>query len=267
MSRVNSTLHNEEGKAEVYVTRDGSVATLWLNRPEKRNAITNVMWRAIGDLVTELKADPEVKLLVLRGVGDHFCAGADIHGLAEMSLREYHEANQHADESLATFPKPTIAYITGSCIGGGAELASCCDIRIAAEGSRFGITPAKLGIVYPAYALERVVSLIGPSATKQLLFTGDIVDATTALRMGLINELLPADQLAGRFGELLETMTQRSLLTQVGTKEMVDAITADGHISEGLIERWHDIIDASPDMAEGIKAFGEKRSPQFAWRP
>lgn len=264
---MNSALRNEEGQAEVYVTKDGPVATLWLNRPEKRNAITNAMWRAIGDLVTGLKADDEVKLLVLRGVGDHFCAGADIHGLAEMSLREYHEANQHADESLATFPKPTIAYITGSCIGGGAELASCCDIRIAGEGAKFGITPAKLGIVYPAYALERVVSLIGPSATKHLLFTGDIVDGVTALRMGLINELLPVDELSTRFEELIDTLSQRSLLTQVGTKEMVDAVIADGHISEVLIERWHDIIDSSPDMKEGIRAFGEKRSPRFAWRP
>ena len=144
----------------VYVTRADQVATVWLNRPEKRNAITNQMWRAIGDLVNELRDDDSIRLLVLRGVGDHFCAGADIHGLAEMSLREYHQANQYADESLATFPKPTLAYITGSCIGGGAELASCCDLRIAATGSKFGITPAKLGIIYPAYALERVVSLV-----------------------------------------------------------------------------------------------------------
>lgn len=251
----------------VYVTRADQVATVWLNRPEKRNAITNQMWRAIGYLVNELRDDDSIRLLVLRGVGDHFCAGADIHGLAEMSLREYHQANQYADESLATFPKPTLAYITGSCIGGGAELASCCDLRIAATGSKFGITPAKLGIIYPAYALERVVSLIGPSATKHLLFTGDIVGAEEALRIGLLNELLPADEAAARLAELSQTLVTRSLLTQVGTKEMVDAITGTGHIPEELNERWHDIIASAPDMAEGIRAFGEKRAPEFSWRP
>jgi enoyl-CoA hydratase/carnithine racemase len=256
-----------QSSEEVYLTRDGEVATLWLNRPEKRNAITNAMWRNIGDLVNGLADDSDVRLLVLRGVGDHFCAGADIHGLAEMSLREYHEANQHADEALATFPKPTLAVITGSCIGGGAELASCCDMRIAATGSKFGITPSKLGIIYPAYALERVVSLIGPSATKHLLFTGDIIDDRSALRIGLINELVAVDEFEDRAQSLISTLVERSLLTQIGTKEMVDAISSNGFIDDNLNERWHGILETSPDMGEGIRAFAEKRKPVFAWRP
>ncbi|MCB0888038.1 MAG: enoyl-CoA hydratase/isomerase family protein, partial [Nocardioidaceae bacterium] len=204
---MNTSVDNDA----VYVTKQGGVATLWLNRPAKRNAITNQMWQAIGDRVNGLREDTDVRLLILRGVGDHFCAGADIHGLAEMSLREYHEANQYADQSLATFPMPTIAFITGSCIGGGAELASCCDLRIAAEGSKYGITPARLGIIYPAYALERVTRLIGPSATKQLLFTGDIIEANEALRMGLINELLPLDAAENRLEGLVSTLLERSL--------------------------------------------------------
>lgn len=252
---------------EVYLTRDGEVATLWLNRPEKRNAITNAMWRSIGDLVTSLKDAADVRLLVLRGIGDHFCAGADIHGLAEMSLREYHQANQYADEALATFPKPTLAVITGSCIGGGAELASCCDLRVATTGSKFGITPAKLGIIYPAYALERVVNLIGPSAAKHLLFTGDIIDDQAALRIGLLNELVESERFEDRVETLVSTMVERSLLTQVGTKEMVDMIISGAGVPDALNERWHEIIGTSPDMAEGITAFAEKRKPVFAWRP
>lgn len=252
---------------ELYVTRDGGVATLWFNRPAKRNAITNTMWRRIGDLSRELADDDEVLLLVVRGVGEHFCAGADIGGLAEMPLREYHRANQHADESLARFPKPTIAFITGSCIGGGAELASCCDLRIAAEGAVFGITPARLGIFYPPYALERVVRLIGPSAAKHLLFTGEIIDAERALRIGLLDELLPTDQAEARLAELVQTLLDRSLLTQVGSKAMIESIGDTGSVDPGLNERWHQILQASTDPAEGIAAFGERRPPQFTWTP
>lgn len=259
------TLPSDAG--ELAVTVADGVATLWLNRPAKRNAVTNAMWRGIGDHVRALRDEPGIRALVLRGAGDHFCAGADIGGLAEMPLRDYHENNQWADESLACFPKPTIAFITGSCIGGGAELASCCDLRIAATGSVFGITPARLGIVYPPYALERVTHLIGPSAAKHLLFTGEIIDADRALRIGLVDELVPAERAEGRLAELLAVLSERSLLTQVATKEMVDAIADHGTIPAGLTDRWHDIIEASPDQAEGIAAFGERRAPRFSWSP
>jgi enoyl-CoA hydratase/carnithine racemase len=258
-----SVTDDTELKVEI---RDG-VATLWLNRPAKRNAVTNAMWRGIGDIAHDLADNDAVRVLVLRGVGDHFCAGADIGGLGEMSLREYHVANRHADEGLATFPKPTVAYITGSCIGGGAELASCCDLRIAAEGSVFGITPARLGILYPAYALERVTRLIGPSAAKHLLFTGEIIEATRALRIGLIDELLPADAAQARLDELLATLTQRSLLTQVGSKAQIEAIGAYGAVPEALNEHWHHVLESSADPAEGRQAFLEKRSPDFRWLP
>ncbi|MEI2671505.1 MAG: enoyl-CoA hydratase/isomerase family protein [Marmoricola sp.] len=139
---MNTSVENDA----VYVTKQDGVATLWLNRPAKRNAITNEMWRAIGDQVNGLREDPEVRLLVLRGVGRpllrgcrHPWPGARCH------LREYHEANQYADQSLATFPMPTVAFITGSCIGGGAELASCCDLRIAADRIEVRNHPSALG--------------------------------------------------------------------------------------------------------------------------
>lgn len=252
---------------ELSVTHDDGVATLWLDRPAKRNAVTNAMWRGIGDIVTALATDDSVRALVLRGVGDHFCAGADIGGLAEMPLAEYHRANRHADEALGSFPKPSIAYITGSCIGGGAELASCCDLRIAAEGSHFGITPARLGIVYPAYALQRVVSLVGPSAAKHLLLTGEIVDADRALRIGLIDELLPADRAEDRLAELTATLRERSLLTQVASKAMIDDVVAHGAVREETMAHWLAEVDGSADMAEGIAAFAARRTPSFTWTP
>lgn len=252
---------------DLYVTRDGGVATLWLNRPAKRNALTYDMWVGIGDHCRELAEDPEVRLLVVRGVGDHFCAGADIGGLTEMPLRDYHRANLHADESLATFPKPTVAYITGSCIGGGSEIAASCDLRIAAEGSAFGITPARLGILYPAYSVDRVTRLIGASATKHLLFTGEIVDAERALRIGLVDELLTAEDAPKRLDELVTTLAERSLLTQMASKAMVDAVVEQGGISADLDSSWHDTLESSADPAEGIAAFLERRTPAFRWRP
>lgn len=254
-------------EAELYVTHADGVATLWLNRPEKRNAVTHDMWRGIGDHANALASDDSVRALVVRGVGDHFCAGADIGGLQEMPLRDYHENNQYADRSLAAFPKPSIAFITGSCIGGGAEIAASCDLRIAAEGTKFGITPAKLGIVYPSYALERVTRLLGPSATKYLLFTGDIVSAERAHEMGFFDELLPREAAEARLDELVATLTSRSLLTQVGTKEMVEAILHAGTVSEELMLHWQHEVDSSSDLAEGIAAFAEKRSPSFTWVP
>lgn len=253
--------------AELFVTREDGVATLWLNRPAKRNALTHDMWRGIGDICRELAGDADVRMLVLRGVGDHFCAGADIGGLTEMPLRDYHRANRHADESLATFPKPTLAYITGSCIGGGSELAASCDLRIAAEGSVFGITPARLGILYPAYSVERVTRLIGVSATKHLLFTGEIIGAERALRVGLVDELLPADAAPKRLEELVTTLRDRSLLTQMASKAMVDAVVEQGGISPELDAQWHDVLEASTDPAEGIAAFLDRRTPTFGWTP
>src|SRR5690606_28746132 len=126
------------------------------------------------------------------------------------------------------FPKPTVAVIRGSCVGGGAQIAVACDLRIADTSSRFGITPARLGIVYPVGATERVVRLIGPSAAKPLLSTAEIIDADRALRIGLVDELHDPARLADRVDELTVLLTtERSLLTQMASKEIVDAAVRD----------------------------------------
>lgn len=257
------TIPDFEG--DLGLTVDGPVATLWLNRPAKRNAVTQQMWAGIADLVHSVPDDTRV--LVLRGVGDHFCAGADIDGLGEISMADYHAINRLADDALAGFHGPTVAYITGSCVGGGAQLALACDLRIADATARFGITPARLGILYPAFAVERAVRAMGPSATKHLLYTAEIVDAERALRVGLIDELLPAGEAAARLDELTTTLAERSLLTQVGSKAMVEACVAGESIPADLVESWLRELDAGPDFPEGRAAFAEKRAPRFTWRP
>ena len=137
----------------VRVERDGAVATIWLDRPAKRNAMSYAMWAALADACRRLAASPVVRVVVVRGAGGHFCAGADVGDLlAERSPGSptFMEVNLNAENALATMPKPTIAYVEGDCIGGGCAIAIDCDLRIAVDGARFGITPAKLGVVYPA---------------------------------------------------------------------------------------------------------------------
>lgn len=250
----------------IVVSTKGPVATLWLNRPGKRNAVTHVMWRRIADACEGLRDRHEVRVLVVRGVGDHFCAGADIGELGTIDAEDYLSATRAAEARLSELPQPTIAFVTGSCVGGGAEIAIACDLRFADTTARFGITPARLGIVYPAFAIERAVRLLGPSATKHLLFSAELIDADRALRIGLVDEVhepASAEARLDAFTALLAT--ERSALTQQASKQLVDAVVRDGAIPPQLARRWADEVAVSPDQAEGAAAFAERRTPRFTW--
>ena len=253
------------GGDPVAVTRAGAVATLWLNRPAKRNAVTHAMWRALAAACPALAADPGVRVLVVRGVGDHFCAGADIGELHTVDATAYAAATRAAEEALAGFPKPTIAFVTGSCVGGGAEIAIACDLRIADGTARFGITPARLGIVYPSFAIERAVRLLGPSATKHLLYSAELVGPERALGIGLVDEVHEPAAAPGRLADLTRLMAEeRSALTQQASKQLVDAAVS-GPIDPALTRRWAAEVASSGDPAEGAAAFAERRSPRFTW--
>ena len=268
MSRLPTPTDHPDSDDELVVTREGPIATLWLNRPAKRNAVTYAMWNGIAETCTALGEDNNVRLLVIRGVGDHFCAGADIAGLGDVEPATYRAANEAADAALAAFGKPTIARIAGSCIGGGCELAIACDLRIADATARFGITPARLGIVYPASALERAAEIIGIAATKHLLYSAELIDAAHALRIGLVHEVEPADGLDERVTALANLLaTERSLLTQMATKAMLADIATQGHIQNVTSQRWVDELATSADPVEGVVAFLEKRPPNFTWTP
>lgn len=253
--------------SDLSVAVAGAVGTITLTRPGKRNAVTYDMWVALGDACRALAADPSVRVVVLRGAGDHFCAGADITELLAprpVGAASFMDANMAAEHALATLPKPVIAVVQGDCIGGGAALAIDCDLRLVVQGARFGITPAKLGIVYPPASLERAVRLLGPAA-KRLLYTGDLIDAAEAQRIGLADELLTADAVEARLAELCTTLAQRSLLTQAATKEMIAAITEHGVVSADLADSWAREVAVSGEMAEGVAAFTERRAPAFPW--
>ncbi|RSS80919.1 enoyl-CoA hydratase/isomerase family protein [Streptomyces sp. WAC06614] len=232
------------------------VATLTLSHPAKRNAMTAAMWRALPELLAGLAADPAVRVVVLTGAGGTFCAGADISSLT--GNEDPQALAVAAEEALAAFPKPTLAAIRGFCVGGGSQLAAACDLRFAEEGASFGVTPAKLGIVYPASSTRRLAALIGPAATKYLLFSAELIDAERALRVGLVDELLPAGELDRRVAAFTRILAERSQLTQAAAKEFTGGRTdRDAY--------WAEQARGSGDTAEGVAAFLERRAPRFSW--
>lgn len=239
------------------------VATIWLDRPEKRNAMTLDMWRAVGDVAVDLAADRAVRVVVVRGRGGHFCAGADVNSVG--SGDDYAAINRRAEDMLAAIPKPTVAFLTGSCIGGGAQLAFACDLRIADTSLRVGVTPARLGIVYPGHSVERLVRAIGPSAAKHLLFSAELVDAERALRIGFVDEVHEPSAAEERLDAFVDLIAhKRSALTQQASKAMVDA-TTNRILDPAMTRRWFAEMDRSADPIEGVTAFIEKRDPAFTW--
>lgn len=247
---------------------EGPVASLFLDRAVRRNALDQAMWEAIPARVEEAMANPDVRLLILASaVPGLFCAGADIGEFArESGSPEWRARNQTAIRatqlSLARAPKPVIAAIDGDCVGGGCGLALAADIRIAAPGARLGITPAKLGLVYPLHDTRLLVDLVGPGQAKRLLYTGQLLDAAEALRIGLVDELAGDPLAAAR--ALAERMLAASAFTQRSTKAVIrrilDGATDDDADSMALF----DGAFTGPDFQEGVAAFLEKRSPRFA---
>ncbi|GIJ75629.1 Enoyl-CoA hydratase/carnithine racemase [Micromonospora phaseoli] len=248
--------------AELAVEVAGAVATVVIRNPGRRNAMTPAMWRQLPVLLDGLEADPAVRVLVLTGADGTFCAGADLGDLDELLAAGDGSIAVAAEERLANFVKPTVAAVRGACVGGGCQLAVACDLRIAADDARFGVPPARLGLVYPTPTTRRLVRLVGPAAAKHLLFTGELVDADRALRIGLADELLPGADLAARIAGLTGAIAERSQLSVVAAKEIVD-----GRADDDRVAWWHGQVRASGEAREGVAAFHERRPPRFRWTP
>src|SRR3954470_7245058 len=253
----------------LHVTRDGPVTVLTIDRPDKRNAMTAAMWAALPGVLAGLAGDTAVRVLVVTGAGPSFCAGADISDLLSGPdpadpMAAVRRDNLAAQAALRDFPKPTVAMIRGHCIGGGVELAACCDLRFADATAVFGVTPAKVGIVYTPSSTKALIDLVGPAMTKYLLFSGELIDAETALRAGLVDRLVPAADLDAEVQRFADVLASRSALTQRATKEVVAALTA-GRDGEAEVARWYRETIASGELAEGVAAFAERRAPRFPW--
>lgn len=245
---------------------DGATAHLLIDRSDKRNAFNMAMWEAMPGLLDQAARNSELRLLVLRSAeGGAFCAGADIRELlANKDDESWRAANQAAinrvQYELARHPLPTLAFIEGDCVGGGCGLALACDLRVATSAARFGITPAKLGLVYPLHDVKLLTDLVGPGQAKRILYTGSLIDAAEALRIGLV------EQLADDLSELANAILAASPHSVRETKRFVRRVL-DGQ-SEDDADTLRIFAEAftGADFAEGTAAFVEKRKPEFGKR-
>lgn len=248
--------------------KNGKVAHLIIDRPEKRNAFTQDMWEQFPKLLADAMADDGVRILTVNASKKNsaFCAGADIGEFGAGSTDPAWRAKNQAainktQHDLARAVKPTIAVIDGDCIGGGCGIALACDIRIASPAARFGITPAKLGLVYPLHDTKLLVDAVGPSQAKRILFTGQILDAKEALRIGMTTMLV--DDPYSEAMALAETMTAVSSHSQRMSKHIVQRILDGQADDDAESSALFDAAFESADFKEGVSAFLEKRKPEF----
>jgi enoyl-CoA hydratase/carnithine racemase len=254
---------------QMNVSLQDGVATIELRRPDKRNAISYAMWQAFGRLMPVLASDDAVEVVLLRGTsGGPFSAGADIAEFRTLradpvGARSYGEAVESGERAIIDFPKPTVALIEGFAIGGGTQLAVACDLRICGEGSRFGVTPAKLGIVYALPSTERLVETVGAAWARWILLTAELLDAATALRIGLVHEVVPDDRVAGRALEVARTVASRAQVSLRGGKAMVHRVVTAQLDEDAEVRAIHEASWASAEYAEGVAAFLAKRAADF----
>ncbi|HZQ84936.1 MAG TPA: crotonase/enoyl-CoA hydratase family protein [Acidimicrobiales bacterium] len=270
-------------KSEVFsVERDGHVATLWLDSPERRNAMGPDFWNDLPVLVDELSEDDDVRALVLAAKGPHFTVGLDLKTMggvaaggggggkssqAARGMRFLKEVSrlQRSITAVADCPKPVIAAIHGYCIGGGVDLISACDVRLASADAKFSIRETKIAIVADVGTLQRLPSIIGKGHVAELAYTGKDIDAERARQIGLVNDVFPdADGVLKGAQEMAAEIAANSPIAVQGTKHVLKACE-NRSVEEGLdyVGVWNAGLMQSNDLIEAMTAFMEKRPPVF----
>ncbi|MGE0766313.1 MAG: enoyl-CoA hydratase/isomerase family protein [Hyphomicrobiaceae bacterium] len=252
-------------------TSPTGIATITLNRPEKRNVVRHAMWLELGAIAARLATDPQVRVVLMTGAGDHFCAGADITEFEtlrrdEASAARFDADIEAAEEAIARLSKPTIAAISGYCIGGGVGLALCCDIRIARTCSKFSIPAAKLSVLYGLRDSQALFNAVGLAQAKRIMFTADRLDATEALRIGLVELTTDGDVKAEALA-MATRIAANAPLSLSGSKHVLGAI-ARGETADraGEIRDMQRRTHTSRDHHEAARAFSERRAPIFTGR-
>ncbi|HEX4885950.1 MAG TPA: enoyl-CoA hydratase-related protein [Casimicrobiaceae bacterium] len=253
------------------VRRDGAIATVVLNRPEKLNALTRAMWGWLGDAIDALSADDDVRCIVLRGAGEKaFSPGNDIGEFAtERSNKAqaiaYGEVMHRTAASLANCRHPLVAQIHGICVGGGMEIASLCDLRICGEGSRFGAPIKNLGLVMAYAEMAPLVRLVGPAVALEILLEGRIFDAAEAKAKGLVTRVVPDAEVAAEARATAERVAEGAPLVARWHKRFARRLAEGTPPSDAERDECFDCFDTE-DFRIGYAAFLEKRKPAFRGR-
>ncbi|MFB6448572.1 enoyl-CoA hydratase [Bradyrhizobium tunisiense] len=273
MSDILSTTETPYADGKILRHAAGGVGVITFNNPGKRNAMSLEMWEGFGEALTALRDDETVRVVILRGAGGKaFVSGADIsqfektrHNAA--ASEEYAKRSAAQRALLADFPIPTIACIEGFCLGGGMQVAMLADIRLAAHGSQFGIPAARLGIAYGYDGLKHLVSLVGPSWARLLMYTGMRIDSAEALRIGLVERVFPEGELWRETMMIAQTISENAPLAIKAARITIAQVLKDEsqRDMEAIKAVGHACMD-SADFREGRRAFMEKRRPKFHGR-
>lgn len=244
----------------VSLTLDTPVPILTFDNPTRRNALTATMRGELLDHLRKLAHRADIRSIILTGSGADFCAGMDISEIDPETVDGVGEDMIELEEAIARCPVPVIAAIRGNCIGAAAQLAVACDLRICDRTARFAITPAKLGLVYPARSIERLIAVVGVAAAKQLLLTGSTLDAETARVLGIVTTVVDTD-LDASAAETARVIAARSPISVRAAKEMLEAASMGGPVPDAIRTRWAALRSA--DSAIGVAAFRNRRAPIF----
>ncbi len=251
--------------------RRGAVAILTLNRPERMNSMNIQLQKDVIEALDEYDADDSVRALIFTGGPKVFCAGADVREVATFTTtaqnQYFFRLTRTMFHRVEHVGKPVIAAIGGMALGGGLELALCCDLRVAAEGAKIGLTEVRLGAMPGAGGTQRLPRLIGPALTKQLIFTGNPITAEEALQMGIINYVVPADSLLDKALEVGGVIAERAPLALRMAKSCINtALEVDLESGLNYETQCATYLSNTEDQKEGFRAFGEKRKPEWKGR-
>ena len=258
---------------QILVERDGYVARVTINRPQRRNALSLGAWQSLAASFDNLDADPQVRVVVLTGAGDRaFCAGNDISEFAgKRSTPEqvdaYDTVVSHAYDAIRGIRKPLVARVRGFAVGGGFELMQMCDLQVASAGARFAMTPARLGLGYKLDDVQLLVDRIGPRAAREMLFTARMFDAEEAMRMGFVTRVVPDEDLDAAVDACAAEIAANAPLSIRAIKVAIgEAVKAPSDRDHGRCDALAAACNASEDYREGQHAFAERRSPKFQGR-
>jgi enoyl-CoA hydratase/carnithine racemase len=252
------------------VEKRGAVGWIIFNQPEKRNAINGAMWRGIAPAMAQFEADPELRCVAFRGAGtEAFASGADISEFDQIraqdsSVAQYDGLLDQVLHSIQDSRKPSVAMIYGYCMGGGLEVALACDLRYCGASAQFGIPAAKLGLGYNIEGHKRLLETVGHAGAREIMFLGRRYGADEALGMGLVNRVVPDDELETYVADVLNTLCENAPLSIANSKTIIEEyVKSSGAPDAARMRAAIERCAKSADYQEGRRAFMEKRKPRF----